>query len=352
MKKKGLLLLLLLPLLAAGGYFLSQAAPDADGSLLTVRFLDVGQGDAALLTCGDSAMLIDGGTPSSSSFLVAYLKELGIDRLDYLICSHPHEDHAGGLSGPLNTCTVDHVLSPTAEYSSKSFESFVKYTAKQGLEVEIPAAGDVFSFGKATVTVLGPTREYEETNNTSLVLRIDFGETSFLFTGDMERQAEADLLDSGAVLSADVLKVGHHGSDTSTSYPFLREIMPEYAVISVGEDNSYGHPDENTLSRLRDAGCTVYRTDLQGTVTAVSDGQRIAFTTSREPKPDTAPASPADPAARESSAPAGEYIGNCKSQVFHSPNCPNLPAERNRVLFSSREEALDTGYTPCGNCRP
>ncbi len=350
MKRKRLLPIILALLLAAGAYLASQClgASQAGGALLTVRFLDVGQADAALITCGESAMLIDGGLPSSSSFLVAYLKELGIDRLDYIVCTHAHEDHMGGLSGPLNTCTVGRVLAPVTQYPSRAFESFVKYTALQGLSVEVPAAGDRLSLGGAEITVLGPVRDYEEVNDTSLVLRIDFGKTSFLFTGDMERPAEADLLDSGAVLPATVLKVGHNGSDTSTSYPFLRAVMPTYAVISVGKDNSYGHPDEATLSRLRDAGCTVYRTDLSGTVTAVSDGEQITFSA----PPPSVSASPSVQAQSSSPAQEGGYIGNRNSQVFHAPSCPNLPAQRNRVLFESREDALSAGYTPCGNCAP
>ena len=208
-----------------------------DGSTLAVHFIDVGQADSALLVCGEDTMLIDGGNVADSSLVVSYLDQQGIDQLDYVVCTHAHEDHVGGLSGPLNTCTASHVLSPVTEYDSKAFGDFVKYTEAQGLEPEIPAPGDTFALGEAQVTVLGPVAEYSETNNTSIVLRVGFGTTSFLFTGDMETKAEKDLLEQGADLSATVLKVGHHGSDTSSSYSFLREVMPEYAVISVGENN-------------------------------------------------------------------------------------------------------------------
>ena len=193
------------------------------------------------------------------------------------------------------------------------------------------------------MTILGPLAEYEETNNTSLVLRVDFDETAFLFTGDMERIAEADLLEySAGELWATVLKVGHHGSSTSSSYPFLREVLPTYAVISCGTGNSYGHPHEEVLSRLSDAGTTVYRTDLLGTVVAVSDGKEISFTTEKNVSPT---------AGRGESAEA-VYIGNRNSSVFHLERCPNLPKEENRVYFSARQDALDAGYAPCGNCCP
>lgn len=330
----------------------STPAAVSDGSTLAVHFIDVGQADSALLVCGDDTMLIDGGNVADSSLVVSYLEQQGIDQLDYVVCTHAHEDHVGGLSGPLNTCTVSHVLSPVTEYDSKAFGDFVKYTETQGLEPEIPAPGDTFALGEAQVTILGPVAEYSETNNTSIVLRVDFGETSFLFTGDMETKAEKDLLDQGANLSATVLKVGHHGSDTSSSYSFLREVMPEYAVISVGENNDYGHPNDDVLSRLRDAGTTVYRTDEQGTIVAVSDGTTVTFTTGKDVAPTPGRDSETTPQPSQSAAAQETYIGNLNSKVFHREDCSNLPAGQNRVLFSSRDEAVEEGYAPCGNCKP
>ena len=258
--------------------------PEVTGEL-AVHYIDVGQADCTLLECGGKTMLIDGGNVDDSSLVVSYLKSQGIGHLDYVVCTHAHEDHAGGLSGPLNTCTVGQVFAPVTEYDSVPFEYFLKYTAGQGLEVTVPEADSSFLLGEARVIVLGPRKTYEEPNDTSIVLRVDHGENSFLFTGDMEATAEDDLLADQCELNVDVLKVGHHGSNTSSSYVFLREVMPRYGVISCGTDNSYGHPHEEVTSRLYDAGVTVYRTDEQGTVVARSDGKTISFLTEKDVPP-------------------------------------------------------------------
>ena len=256
----------------------SAIAAQTDDTI-EVHFIDVGQADSAFVRCGEETMLIDGGNVADSSLVVSYLQQQNVETLNYIVCTHAHEDHVGGLSGALNAFSVQHVLCSTTDYDSKAFQNFKKYTQEQGLSIEVPQPGDQFSLGDAQVTILGPVEDYGETNNMSIVLRIDFGQTSFLFTGDMESDAERDLVDSGADLSATLLKVGHHGSDTSSSYVFLREVMPRYAVISVGKNNSYGHPGSETLSRLRDVGAEVFRTDESGHVIAVSDGQDISITT-------------------------------------------------------------------------
>lgn len=253
--------------------------PSAQSSGLTVHFLDVGQADAAVLLCDGHAMMIDGGNAADSQFVYAYLtKTLGLNQLDVMIATHPHEDHIGGLSAALNACRVGKVYSPVVTWNTKVFASLEKYAGQQGLSLTIPQKGEQFSLGEAVVTFLSDGQGFSGTNDMSLVVRVDYGATSFLFTGDAEWDAEHALLSDGAKLSCTVLKVGHHGSETSTCYAFLREIMPQYAVISVGKGNSYGHPAESTISRLQDAGANILRTDESGTIICHSDGYQVTFT--------------------------------------------------------------------------
>ncbi len=320
----------------------------SEDSFFEVHYLDVGQGDCSLVICDGHAMLIDGGEASESSKVYAYLKAHDISHLDYIVATHAHSDHIGGLSGALNYASVDIAFCPVTSYDSKAFESFVKYLEKQGVSITVPAVGDSFMLGSSTVQILGPQKNYDDPNDTSIVLKVTYGDTSFLFTGDAERTAEADILDAGFDVSATVLKVGHHGSDTSTSYPFLREIMPQYAVIQVGKDNSYGHPTEDTMSRLRDADVQVFRNDLQGTIICKSDGLVVEFTTEKNETTQTNPTITTKP-----DEDIGiEYIGNKNSKKFHLPTCANLPAEKNRVFFDTRQSAVDAGFSPCGNCKP
>ena len=319
--------------------------PLSEGSTLAVHFIDVGQADAALVRCDGQTMLIDGGNVADSSLIAAYLKKLNIDYLDYIVCTHAHEDHVGGLSGALSVAGAGTVYAPETAVESDAYDNFVRKVTEQNLQITHPEHGRVINLGSSSVQFMGPVTEAtDDVNNTSIVLKVRYGQTSFLFTGDAEYDEELNIVDAGYDLSADVLKVGHHGSDSSTSYIFLRHVMPKYAVISVGKDNNYDHPSAKTLSRLRDEGAEVFRTDLQGDVIATSDGENISFVTERN---ETAQTNPTEIEATE-----GAYIGNINSKKFHKPDCNSLPAEKNRVYFSSREEAVNSQYEPCGNCRP
>ena len=216
-KSAGLFLLLAMVLLSlAAGYFLMERedppgrVQPGEGSSFQVHFIDVGQVDSALVICDGHYMLIDGGNAGDSDLVYAYLERHGAERLDYMVASHAHEDHIGGLAGALNYAKVDTALCPVTEYNSKVFQNLVKYLEGQGKSLTVPEPGDRFELGSAQVEILGPVQEYDDTNDTSIVLRIDYGETSFLFTGDMETGAEGDLLDSGADVRATVLKAGHH----------------------------------------------------------------------------------------------------------------------------------------------
>ena len=327
----------------------TEAGNNSIHSSFAVHFIDVGQADAALIICTGKTMLIDGGNKEDSNLIYAYLQKQNIAHLDYVVCTHAHEDHVGGLSGALTAATAGRVLAPVSSYNSDAFRDFVTKAEERGRQIEIPRAGDTFLLGDATVTVLGPLKEYEDTNDTSIVLRIVYGETSFLFTGDMESLAEKDLVELGATLKSTVLKVGHHGSSTSTSYRFLREVAPIYGVISVGNDNQYDHPNEDVLSRLRDADVKLYRTDLQGDVICTSDGKSVTFTTHKNEGIQT---NPTEKDTTDQTLGVGEYIGNKNSKIYHLPTCSSLPAEENREYFTSEEEAVQNDYTPCGKCKP
>ena len=325
----------------------SQTVPaDGQDAAFQMHFIDVGQALSVLVECDGQFMLYDGGNVDDGSLVVSYLQSQGVEQLEYVFCSHAHEDHVGGLAAALAYFPANHVYAPVTEASTKCFQDFVKYTQQQGLQVEVPAVGTTWQLGGATITQLGPVAQYSDTNDTSLVLRIDYGATSFLLTGDMEADAERDLVNSGANLKVDVLQVGHHGSSTSTSYVFLNAVLPEMGIISCGVNNKYGHPHEETLSILRDAGVDVYRTDLLGTITIGSDGQN--YTIGTEHYATDAELNPTAPAASSTAQQA--YIGNVNSKKFHLPTCPNLPAEKNQILFSSYDEAVAAGYTPCSTC--
>lgn len=334
------LIALMLFLTGCMGNVPAEDTDAAAGENLTVHFIDVGQADCILLETAGRFMLIDGGNVADSSLVVSYLEKQGVKDLSLVVCTHAHEDHVGGLPGVLAVYPTAAVWAPTKTYASKCFDDFLYYVDQQDLEIKIPNPGDNFGLGKAQVTVLGPVTSYAEPNNTSIVLSVQFGENAFLFTGDMEMAAETDMLDAGAKVKADVLKVGHHGSDTSTGYRFLHEVDPDYAVISVGKDNSYGHPHEAPMSRLHDADVTVYRTDEMGTILAVSDGKNIRFSWEK------GSAKPADPTESEETC----YIGNKNSKVLHLPGCSSLPAEKNQIRFDNYNEAISKGFTPCGIC--
>lgn len=254
----------------------TYAANIGSGSF-QIDFIDVGQGDAELVQCDGHYMLVDGGDSSRSGQIYSYLKNRSISYLDVLVSTHPHPDHIGGLSGALNYANTGRAYSPVTSLDTKEFQSFVQCLGNQGKTITVPNPGDVFMLGSAKVTVLGPRVITSSPNDNSIVLRIEYGNTSFLLAGDAEAAEENSILNSGQMLHSTVLKVGHHGSDTSTGYRFLKEVSPQYAVISVGKGNQYGFPDKTVLNRLRDADVITYRTDLQGDIICISDGNSVTF---------------------------------------------------------------------------
>lgn len=319
----------------------SVAAPlQADGEL-SVHFLDVGQADCTLLVSAGDAMLVDAGNRDDGDLITGYLDELGIERLKYIVFTHPHEDHIGSGQAVIERFAVEKVFM-LDEYDD-GIEGQLKLAIDQkGIPAEAPMPEDTAQLGECSVEFLGPVRDYDDTNDDSICLRVRHGENSFLFTGDAGSGAERDMIEAGLGLEADVLQAGHHGSSASNSYYFLRSANPAYVVVSCGKDNMYGHPHEEALSRFNDLGAEVFRTDVQGTVIAVSDGMEIAFNVEGK-KADRPYTEEPEEAA---------YIGNLNSKKYHLPTCGGLPKEENRVYFTSVDAAEKAGYEPCGNCNP
>ena len=248
---------------------------------LQVHFLDVGQGDCTIVLCDGEAMVIDGGPASASRFVYSYVrKTLKLQHIDYVISTHPHLDHVYGLSSVLNAAPVDLILTPVLEWDSKAFNSMLKYAEAQGTPLSVPQEGDTLKLGGATITILHcwpEALEYGRTNDSSIVTRIDYGDTSFIITGDAEDWSEYMMIDAGYPLEANVLRVSHHGSNTGSTMEFLQAVQPEYAVISVGKDNGYGHPHTEVLERLNEIGAKVLRTDELGTIVFQSDGNTLTL---------------------------------------------------------------------------
>ena len=243
-------------------------------SNLQVYFLDVGQADSILITNQDHYMLIDAGNNEDGPKLVKYLKnELGISEFDYVVGTHPHEDHIGGLDDIINNFTIDNFYIPEVMITTKTFEDVLDALDSKGLEITVPKIGDKFSLGEAEFEVMYTGTDDSDLNNTSIVLKMIFGNYSYLFTGDATDKVEKILLDKN--IDVDVLKVGHHGSAYSSSKEFLDKVTPKYAFISVAKENSYGHPSKDTLNRLMNYTRKIYMTSELGTIMIDSDGKKI-----------------------------------------------------------------------------
>ncbi|MGI5902215.1 MAG: ComEC/Rec2 family competence protein [Desulfitobacteriia bacterium] len=258
--------------------------PPTKNPKLKVHFIDVGQGDAILIQSpARKAMLIDAGENKEGPEVVDYIRKQGISKLDIVVGTHPHTDHIGGLDRVIKAFDIGQVVMPNKTHPTQTFKNVLTAIRDKGLKITAAKPGQVLDLGPGvTASVLAPIgNNYEDLNNFSVVIRLTYGETSFLFTGDAESESEADLLAANTGLKATVLKVAHHGSITSTTEEFLDRVKPRYGVIMAGKDNSYDHPHSEILNRLAKAGVKIYRTDKNGTILAVSNGSEIEFYTSR-----------------------------------------------------------------------
>lgn len=236
---------------------------------LRVYCLDVGQGDSILITNNNKTMLIDASTNEMGSRVVKYLNDLGIKKIDYLVGTHPHEDHIGGLDNVIKIFDIGTIYMPNVVATTKTFEEVIDAISAKKLKVTSPKTGDKFTVGNAECEVMSIRNDKDDYNNCSIVIKMDFNNVSYLFTGDAEESVES----SRKWPHIDVLKVGHHGSNTSSSKKFLEQIKPEVALISVGQGNTYGHPTQATLKRLSNIGAKIYRTDENGTILLIEKGE-------------------------------------------------------------------------------
>ncbi|MCQ2465145.1 MAG: MBL fold metallo-hydrolase [Oscillospiraceae bacterium] len=267
--------------------FLKLREPSFTEAGLSVHFIDVGQGDSTLIVSGEYSVLIDAGEKESGQTVVSYLASQNISKLDYIIATHPHSDHTGGIEDILENFETGTVIVPHFSEEGKDEEDLYTWKAlKKTLEnadADVCEAypGMKLNLGVSELVILAPLGEYENPNNCSVVSELVHEDNIFLFPGDAESESEAEMLSHGVLDDIDVLKAGHHGSSTSSGGEFLEIVKPEYAVVSCGTGNSYNHPSESVMQRFGKSGVQIFRTDLQGSIVAESDGKKISFVTTR-----------------------------------------------------------------------
>ncbi|EOU1840390.1 MBL fold metallo-hydrolase [Clostridium perfringens] len=256
---------------------ISKSSAESEYSGMSVTYLNVGQGDSELIQVNGINMLIDAGTNAGANDLVKDLKNRGIKTIDIAIATHPHEDHIGGMDEVLENFDVKSFYAPKVAHTTKTYENMLKAVKNEGLKIQQIKEGTKIDLGKDTeVQVYSPVKsQYEELNNYSPVMKISYGQNSFMFTGDAESLVEKEILNENKDLKADVLKLGHHGSHSSTSEEFLKAVNPSTAIVSCAKDNKYGHPHKETMSNLKKAGITVYETFRDGDITISSNGKKL-----------------------------------------------------------------------------
>ncbi|MBS5673439.1 MAG: MBL fold metallo-hydrolase [Lachnospiraceae bacterium] len=350
-------------------------APDTSKpeGTLEVHYIDVGQGDATLIKCGSHAMLIDGGNNNKGTTVQLYLKKQGVESLDYVIGTHPDADHIGGLDVIVYKYNCEKVIMPDYEKDTRTYQELVDVIHDKNMKITYPVVGEQYALGEAEFTIIAPnSNSYGgNANDYSVAILLEYGKNRFLFTGDAEEASETEMLSNGIELSADVYKVAHHGSRSASTQEFLNAVRPKYAVISCGEENSYGHPHAEVLNRLRSMGVEVFRTDEQGSIIASSDGENITWNCSATDSWQSGEQTESDRENAEDENPGDEnsgnaisdavtseqttYVLNTNTKKFHRETCGSvsqIKEENFQKVQMSREELEQSGYSPCKNCNP
>lgn len=249
---------------------------------LKVHFLNIGEADSILIEQNNEYMLIDAGNEENEEFIKKYLDLIGVKEFKYVVATHPHNNHIGSMDYIVNTYNIENLYFPSATTTTKAYSNFISAVNSKNIKLTSPKVGETFNLGQAKCTILAPNSlKYEDLNNYSIVVKIEFGNNSFLFDGDAEKESENEMLLNNLDLKADVIKIGNSGSKSATAKEFLNEVNPKYAIISVGSGNEYGYPHKETLDKLISKNIEVYRTDINGTIVAISDGDNIKFETEK-----------------------------------------------------------------------
>ena len=254
--------------------------PTINQSILTVHFIDVGQGDSILIQINDKNMLIDAGDNRAGNPVVSYLKDNGVTELDVVVATHAHADHIGGMVTILNNFKVNRFIDSGNPHTTKTYEGMLLAIDQKNVPFSLAEAGQTIALDQSvTIEVLNPGKLTGNLNDDSVVLKMTYGDVSFLFTGDAEAHAEGKMVAAGYDIGSDILKVAHHGSRSSTTQEFLQKVDPDVCIIMVGSNNRYGHPHQEIIDRLDLFGCEVYRTDLEGDIVVKTDGKEYTVET-------------------------------------------------------------------------
>jgi competence protein ComEC len=336
------------------------------GSKIKMHYIDVGQGDSEFIELPNGQnMLIDAGNPENGSQIVSYIKGLGHNKIDYLIATHPHSDHIGGMATVVNGLDIGRIYMPKVSQNTKVYENLLAAIKNKNLTVNTAKSGiNILKSGSLNIDMIAPcSTSYKDLNQYSAVIKITYGDNKFLFMGDAGTVSEAQIT---ADVKADVLKVGHHGSNTATSNSFLQKVSPKFAVIEVGKKNSYGHPTASTLAKLQKIGTQIFRTDQSGTIIFTSDGKTITVdkkaSTIKENAPPAStssksvatitPKKPSTVIAPEAGTTDNKnvtvYITKT-GKKYHCAGCQYLSKSKYSISLA---DAKSEGYTPCSRCHP